>query len=234
MLTLLLLAAAPVTVQGKTATLEFSYKWSAEAAAVPALDRRFRTDAANQRRKLAAMAAQDRRERLKNKMEWPAPYSFERKWTTAGQTARLLSLSSQTYVFSGGAHGNTNTQPLLWDRRLGREIALDNLLLRSGWWDGAIRKPFCTLLKRERAKRLQEPVTNDIFSQCPPLKDVSLTLADTNRNGRLDHVLVTADPYVAGSYAEGIYEISLPLTAAMLARVRPDYRASFEPQPPVQ
>lgn len=234
MLTLLLLAAATATVQSKTPTLEFSYRWSAEAAAVPALDRRFRADAANQRRKFAVMAAQDRRERRKAKMEWPAPYSFERKWTTAGQTPRLLSLSSQTYVFSGGAHGNTNTRPLLWDRRLGREITINGLLLRPGWWDGAIRQPFCTLLKRERAKRLQQPVIDDIFSQCPPLKDVSLTLIDTNKNGRLDHVLVTADPYVAGSYAEGIYEISLPLTAAMLARVKPDTRASFEPQPPVQ
>jgi len=234
MLTLILLAAAPVAIESKTTTLEFSYKWSAEAAAVPALDRKFRADAANQRAKLAAMAQQDRSERRKAKMEWNAPYSFNRDWTTAGQTPRLLSLSSETYVFSGGAHGNTNTRPLLLDRRLGREITINNLLLRAGWWDGAIRQPFCTLLKRERAKRLQEPPANDIFSQCPPLKDVSLTLADTNKNGRLDHVLVTADPYVAGSYAEGIYEISLPLTAAMLARVRPDYRASFEPQPPVQ
>lgn len=234
MLTLLLLAAAPVTIASKNAVLDFTYKWSAEAAAVPVLDRKFRADAANQRTKLAAMARQDRSERLKNKMEWPAPYSFNRDWTTAGQTPRLLSLSSKTYVFSGGAHGNTNTKPLLWDRRLGREISINSLLLRAGWWDGAIRQPFCTLLKRERAKRLQEPPANDIFSQCPPLKDVSLTLTDTNRNGRLDHVLVTADPYVAGSYAEGMYEISLPLTAAMLARVKPDYRASFESQPPVQ
>ena len=53
-------------------------------------------------------------------------------------------------------------------------------------------------------------------------------------DGRFDHVAVTADAYVAGPYAEGAYTITLPLTAAMLARLKPAYRAGFEPQPPVQ
>lgn len=235
MLILLLLAAAPVTFASKDRLLEFSYAWPAEAAAVPALDRRFRTDAATRKQRALAMARQDFAERRKSKVEWTGPYPFDRKWTTAGQTPRLLSLSSLTYVFSGGAHGNTNTKPLLWDRASGREVTVDSLLQRSGWWDGAIRQPFCTLLDRERAKRRQEPVDRSaMFGECPPLKDVSLTLTDTNRNGRLDHILVTADPYVAGSYAEGMYTISLPVTAAMLVRLKPAYRSSFEPQPPVQ
>lgn len=235
MLALLLITAAATTIAAKDPLLDFSYKWSAEAAAVPALDRRFRADAANQRRRYTGMARQDRAERLKDgSRAWDVPYGFERSWTTAGRTARLLSLSSNSYVFSGGAHGNSNTKPLLWDLRSGREVTLDALLQRPGWWDGAIRQPFCILLRRERAKRLPEPVQNDIFSQCPPLKDVSLVLTDTNKNRRFDHVLVTADPYVAGSYAEGSYAISLPLTATMIARLKPEYRASFEAQPPVQ
>ena len=39
-----------------------------------------------------------------------------------------------------------------------------------------------------------------------------------------------ADPYVAGSYAEGRYEIRLPVTAAFVAALKPEYRASFEAQ----
>ncbi|WP_114226464.1 MULTISPECIES: DUF4163 domain-containing protein [Sphingomonas] len=237
MLSLLLLAAAPVTVGSKDQFLAFHYAWSAEAAAISALDRRFRADSAHQRARYAAMARTDYAERQKSHFPWPAPYEFQRDWHTAGQTPRLLSLSSLTYVFSGGAHGNSATLPLLWDRRLGREVKIDTLLQRSGWWDGAIRQPYCILLDRARAVRRQAPVdkTDSFgFGACPQLKEVTLTLADENRNGRLDHVVVTADPYVAGPYAEGMYKVSLPLTAAMIARIKPDYRASFEPQPPVQ
>jgi hypothetical protein len=236
MLALLLLAAAPVTIVSAEQFVDFSYKWSAEAAAVPALDRRFRAEAAQQLRKSRVDVTQERR--VRREMKSPmvdVRFAFDRNWTTAGQSARLLSLSAQTYTFTGGAHGNHGTKALLWDRRLGREVTIDSLLARRGWWDGAIRQPFCILLDRERTKRRGEPVDRSaMFGECPALNDVSLALTDSNRNGRFDHVLVTADPYVAGPYAEGEYQISLPLTATMLARLKPGYRASFEPQPPVQ
>ena len=38
-------AAAPVVIASKAGHVEFHYGWSAEAAAVPALDRRFRLEA---------------------------------------------------------------------------------------------------------------------------------------------------------------------------------------------
>jgi len=59
-------------------------------------------------------------------------------------------------------------------------------------------------------------------------------LSDEDKNGRFDHIKVIADQYVAGPYAEGPYEILLPITAAMIERVKPDYRSSFEPRPPVK
>jgi len=231
----LLLVAATTTVASTDRFLDFSYKWSAEAAAVAVLDRRLRADSVHQRSRYGAMARQGYADRRKRKLEWPAPYAFDRSWTTAGTGARLLSLSSFTYTFTGGAHGISSTGSLLWDRRRGREITLDTLLQRSGWWDGAIRKPFCILLDRERTKRREMPVKrSDLFGGCPPLKDVNLALGDTNRNRPFDHLLVTADPYVAGPSAEGRYDIRLPLTAAMLARLKLEYRGSFEAQPPVQ
>ena len=58
--------------------------------------------------------------------------------------------------------------------------------------------------------------------------------ADKDKNGRFDHIHVIADQYVAGPYAEGPYEIPLPITAAMIERLKADYRASFEPRPPVK
>ena len=50
MITPLLLAAAPVTIASKDPLLDFRYSWSAEAAAVPALDRQFRADVERRKR----------------------------------------------------------------------------------------------------------------------------------------------------------------------------------------
>jgi hypothetical protein len=34
-------------------------------------------------------------------------------------------------------------------------------------------------------------------------------------------------PYNAGPYAEGSYEVTLPVTAAVVAAAKPEYRAAF-------
>lgn len=234
MLLALLAATAPVTIASETPDLDFSYSWSTEANAVPALARRFRNDAATRKAEMLRSAAAEKAFRVKEKMDWNG-LQFSRAWKTSGQSARLLSLVSSTGAYTGGAHPNSNTTAVLWDRRLAREITIASLLRSGQSWDGAIRQPFCVLLNRERAKRRQEPVQGGAWpSQCPALKELTVALADENRNGRFDHLAITADAYVAGPYAEGAYEISLPLTATMLSRLKPDYRPSFEPQPPVQ
>jgi hypothetical protein len=66
------------------------------------------------------------------------------------------------------------------------------------------------------------------------MKEVTALLSDTDKNGRFDHITVIADQYVAGPYAEGPYDISLPITARMIERLKPEYAAWFEPRPPVQ
>ena len=234
MLLALLAAAAPVTIASETPDLDFSYSWSAEANAVPALARRFRADAATRKAEMLRSAAAEKAFRVKEKMDWNG-LQFSRAWETSGQSARLLSLVSSTSAYTGGAHPNSNTKALLWDRRLAKEITIASLLRPGQSWDGAIRQPFCVLLNRERTKRRQESVkAGDWPSQCPALKELTVALADENRNGRFDHVAITADAYVAGPYAEGPYEVSLPLTATMLSRLKLQYRPSFEPQPPVQ
>ena len=230
----LLLAAAPVAIASETKDLDFAYCWSAEAEAVPSLSKRFRADAGVRRTEMLRTAKAERAFREKEKMDWNG-LQFSREWETLGQSPHLLSLVSTTSAYTGGAHPNTNTTALLWDRRADREVTIPILLQKGKSWDAAIRSPFCILLDRERSKRRQEPVKpGSWLSQCPALKELTLALADQNRDGRFDHLAITADAYVAGPYAEGAYGISLPLTATMLSRLKPDYRASFEAQPPVQ
>ena len=235
-LTLLLVIAAAspqaFKVEKKTSLYSYSYDWPLEAVAIPALNQKLADRMKKDRHELIAMATSARKAG-----GWfpPDGYVSNMGWELAGQSSRLLSLSGGHWAYTGGAHGNGGTSALLWDRKLNREIAIQNLLRAGTSWTGAIRQPFCILLDRERTERREEPVKkDDLFGDCPALGSVSVLLEDSDKNRRFDHVLVTADPYVAGPYVEGAYEISLPITAAMINRLKPEYRPSFEPKPSVK
>jgi hypothetical protein len=90
--------------------------------------------------------------------------------------------------------------------------------------------PYCKRLDAERAKRRQGEKLGGEFDQCPKYSELSVYPADKNRNGRFDRITFVASPYVAGPYVEGEYEISLPVSSALIAAMKPEYRASFEVQ----
>ena len=225
--------AQAVSISEKSDLYEFEYGWSAEAAPVPQLDARFRKDMAKAKAELISGVTEDRDERAKQGFDFH-PYATQLSYETAGQSERLLSLEMSVYGFTGGAHGSTGSGAILWDRKLAKEVALQDLLQAGTSWAAAIRQPFCVLLDREREKRRSEPVkSDDMFGNCPGTKEVTTLLSDTDKNGRFDHITLIADQYVAGPYAEGPYEIALPITARMIERLKPEYAASFEPKPPV-
>ena len=114
--------AKPFSYESKTRYAEVDFAYSAEAAAVPALVKRFKSDLARERTQSIACGKAETEVRVKSGSEGIA-CSSSTGITTSGQTARLLSLARAYYAFTGGAHGNGGTTPLLWDRRLGKEIS---------------------------------------------------------------------------------------------------------------
>lgn len=226
--------AKPVKIVRNSASLEFSYAWPAQAAAIPALNLWLQADANRIFKREAASAASDAAQAKKSNYPF-RQHDIRMAWETTGQSPRLLSLEGSFWGYTGGAHGNGSTAAFLWDRARNARIDLQQLLIVGQSWTGAIRQPFCVLLDRERVKRRGGPLeAGGMFSACPSYNEVAVVIADKDGNGRFDHVQVTADPYVAGPYVEGSYTIDLPITAAMIARLKPDYRGSFEAQPPVQ
>jgi hypothetical protein len=93
----------------------------------------------------------------------------------------------------------------------------------------AIRGPFCKALNRERTARRGEPVmadSDDPFDQCIDPTASTVILGSSNRQ-QFDRVGILIGPYEAGPYAEGAYEITLPVTKAVLMAVKPQYRSIF-------
>ena len=206
---------------------EFDYSYPAEAGRIPALKAWLDADRTTARAQLVEDATAGRAEAKDSGFEYHA-YASGREWQKVTETPRFLSLSAQIYDYTGGAHPNHGYDSLLFDKQAGSRIAPLALFASAAAFDAVIRKPFCALLDKERAKRRGEPVVRDrgMFDDC--IKPSEQTVILGSSNGRtFDKVGVLVGPYAAGSYAEGDYEFTLPVTGALLKAVKADYRAEF-------
>jgi hypothetical protein len=213
------------------AKVEFS--WSKEADAVPQLVRGFRNDIAKEK----ARTSECGRVFYESFMGGGfvgAKCESSTKITTSGQTRRLLSMARAYWAFTGGAHGNGATRALLWDRQLKKQMAFWTLFSEPGAAEGVLRRPYCAALDGERKKRrgpeYQPSSLVPEFDSCPKLSQLQVLPADSRGNGKFDHIHLMAAPYQAGSFAEGEYDIVLPVTASLIAALEPEYRSSFEVQ----
>ncbi|GAA0769800.1 hypothetical protein GCM10009076_31330 [Erythrobacter ramosus] len=206
---------------------DFSYTWPAEVAAVPALVRRFTAD----RTEMLADQKADFAEGLSYANAegcFGCNRSIDKSWSVVTDVPRYLVLSGAFYVYSGGAHGNTGYETLVWDRQARKAFDSKTMFRSSKALQEALGDPWCKALKAERNQRLGEEYGDDSVFPCPPISD--LEVQPTSSDGKsFDGLELLAEPYVAGSYAEGIYQVTLPVTPAVIAVVKPRYRAAFAP-----
>ena len=214
-------------VEESTDLYEFEYSYPAEAGRIPALKAWLDGERDKARKQLIEEATAGRAEAKESGFEYHA-YALGRAWEKVTETPRFLSLSAQIYDYSGGAHPNHGTDSLLFDKQAGTRLEPLDLFSSKAAFDAVIRQPFCALLDKERGKRRGEPVVRDkgMFDDC--IKPSEQTVILGSSNGRtFDKVGVLVGPYAAGPYAEGDYEFTLPVTAALMRAVRADYRGEF-------
>ncbi|MBI1403453.1 MAG: DUF4163 domain-containing protein [Porphyrobacter sp.] len=208
---------------------EFSYKWPAEVSAIPALSASFtdqrdlvlRDQKEDWNTALADFAGED--------CVGCKSLSFSKEWKVVADLPRYLSLSAEIYVYTGGAHGNSGFDALVWDRKAGEGHDPKALFVSEKALQDALGDPWCKALKAERRNKVGVEVTSapdDPFAACPPISDLTLLLGSSDGRS-FDRIGLIAAPYVAGSYAEGAYEVTLPVTRKVLEAVKPDYKAAF-------
>jgi hypothetical protein len=207
--------------------LEFAYAYPAQAAAIPALADKFGKEAASAKADALKMAKDDSAAAKKSGFPFHA-HSLDRKWSVEADTLRFLSLESRTYVYTGGAHGMTGYDVVLWDKARHRETSVKALMTTPAAFAAAIREPFCKELDRQRAEKRGAPVVrgDDPFTQCiDPMGEV---IVPTSKDGKLiDAMTVVVGPYSAGPYAEGSYDVALPVDAAMRKAIKTEYQDGF-------
>lgn len=219
--------AKPFAQTDKSALLEFAYAYPAQAAAIPALVEKFGKQLATSRADALKMAKDDSAAAKQSGFPFHA-HSLETEWSVSADTPRFLALQSQTYVFTGGAHGMTGYDSLLWDKTRSRETSVKAVMTSPAAFAAAIRDRFCAELDKQRAEKRGAPVVrgDDEFTQCiDPMEQV---LVLTSKDGKLiDGVTVVVGPYSAGPYAEGTYEVTLPVDAATRKAIKAEYQDGF-------
>lgn len=203
----------------------FSYSWPAQANAIAQLD--------------ALLKARKDKVRAEVRADWQAAKtdcppdsgactnrSYEEDWQVVADLPDWLSLSSAIGTYSGGAHGNHGFDALLWDKRAGKARAATDLFASKRAFNDAVRAEFCAALNKERSER-RDGEELELFEDCFDPTDAVIILGSSNGRA-FDRIGFLIAPYLAGPYVEGDYEVTLPVTAKVLAEVKPQFRSSFK------
>ena len=220
--------AKPVSFERETEKFSYTYAYPTEAAAIPALAKLLDEERVKGLAELELQAAEAEKDAKANDYPYN-PHMMGMSWTTTGNTAPVLAMLGEISSYSGGAHGNTGYEALLWDKATGKRIALEELFTDMNAALEPMRKRYCDSLNAERMERRGEYMSDDPedeFNKCPPFNDLVIIPSAVGNDG-FDRMMFVAAPYVAGPYAEGVYEISVPVTAQTLASIKPAYLAAF-------
>ena len=209
---------------------EFSYSWPAAVAAeasLVALLTKERDEA------LTAQKA-DWAEMLEVETDMPPGASIYNRtdsveWQSVADTPRFLSLSANGYTYSGGAHGMYGRSSLVWDRAARKAVPAAAMFRSTAALGYAVGGAVCDALDMQREEKRGAPVDREggaMFDECPAMDDTVVFVASSDGKA-FDRLHFYFGPYVAGPYAEGSYEVELPVTASVLDAVKPEYRSAF-------
>ncbi|HZV85817.1 MAG TPA: DUF4163 domain-containing protein [Brevundimonas sp.] len=219
-------AGVPIAFESKTPWADVSLSLPASIKAQPELHPALYTEEVRRLRQFVE-GAQGELTEAGADSDLPK-YAKNVRFSTALQTGKLLSLKRVDYDYSGGAHPNTLTTGLLWDKTLERRIGLADLFPK-GTDLTVLDQALCSALNA--AKRARAPGSPGLtlggsgFS-CPRARDTAFVLTASDATGKAGGLTFLIDPYQAGPYAEGAYEIAVPATVFRSLLV-PSYSSEF-------
>lgn len=229
-------AAAPTPVAARSVaeendTFEFAYAYPAAAGAIPSLKEVLDKDLDKTRELLAADARKGAIAAKSNGYPYNR-YSHSVDWKVVTDIPAWLSMSALIGFYSGGAHPDSVFDTLLWDKIANVRRAPADLFASKAVLNAAIREPFCKELDKQRAnKREVQELGGGIveFEKC--IEPVEQVLILGSSNGKaFDRIGILVAPYNAGPYSEGSYEVTVPVTAKVMAALKPGYRPAFVTQ----
>lgn len=214
--------ATDLFIRESSPTLDFVWHAPPEISAAPDALSAIRAEA---NEALAEMreGAREFAQTLAEEGQDPRQLSYREDWTLSYETPGLMNFTSETYRYDGGAHGMTTFDSLFWDKEAG--AAVDRSALFVNWPQARERigRLFCENLDLMRADRRGGEVGDGGlgFSDCPDVTDFPWALSNGGIGEPALKVLV--EPYAAGPYAEGSYEVTIPLSDDLRGAMKTAY-----------
>jgi hypothetical protein len=198
----------------KTRSIEASVILDAKIKADPAL-------AANCLAEGKAWAKKNRADADKERKQEPelfrnGPWTMERKYETRSVIdGRYVSIVRADYEYTGGAHPNSSSDTILWDRSAGKRISIRPFFTETadnGPTLKAMRQGVIASLEAEKKKRGTEGADASAIEAIEPklLKIGPVSLAPSTEQGKSSGLTFHYAPYTVGSYAEGGYVAFVP------------------------
>ena len=135
--------------------------------------------------------------------------------STALETGKLFSLKRVDFDYSGGAHPNTLTSGILWDKALKRRLSLADLFRKNADLT-ILDQALCSAINAAKRARVPDSVSIPLGglpgASCPRAADTAFVLAPGTVNGKAAGLIFFIGAYQVGPYAEGGYEIAIPVT----------------------
>jgi Deacetylase PdaC len=222
-------SAKPVTTTQTGPGYEFEFSYPVEMKRIPKLRDQLEKQKAAALAEIKTLGAdwvKDEPERSKE-----ASIEVQTHWKIAANLPDFLSLTADGYSYSGGAHGISGRTSFVWDKKAGKLIDPSDMFVGAPTFDAVLQTRYCDALDIKRSeKRDGEKVdrskTDDWMQACPAPSNFRLILGSSNRK-TFNRMAIYAGPYDVGPYSEGDYEIDLPVTADVIAMVRPQFQKSF-------
>jgi len=143
------------------------------------------------------------------------PYEKKVDYGLGGETAKLFSLKRTDFDWSGGAHPNTLTTGLLWDKALKRQIGFNDLFRRDADLT-VLDRALCSAVNAAKRARVPDSRTVTLGGgewSCPRASTTPFVLAPGSEPGKAAGLIFLIGPYQVGPYAEGAYELAIPASA---------------------
>ena len=161
------------------------------------------------------------------------PYDYSVAWLGGRYHPALWSLAFQVYSYTGGAHGNHWTDTYNYHPKTNRLLKLEDLFTDPKAWEILDTAVLAGLIS-EKQKRWDQSNNNesydstqDFFMEELEFNAETLNSWVVTKKEGLNGILFFFAPYAVGPYAEGGYEVFVPI-AVVQEFVKEEYKEIFQ------
>lgn len=146
-------------------------------------------------------------------------WTYERSYATSSLVVnRYLSILRTDYSYTGGAHPNTDTNTILWDKTQAKRISIRPFFTETTDGGPAMKAMvagvLASLKAEKKARDIDDSDTDYVKSIEPSLLKIgAVTLTPSTEAGKSAGLTFHYPPYAVGAYAEGGYTAFVPWQA---------------------